>query len=476
MKPEDFEAPLDAFSEYAMAVENDDYPKTDFTQLQFRGPVDPAAMAEAHDDAIALVPIFSSHLVERRRGLLYRPRWVFDREVPNRLRVEDCRHVAGDPFDPMDFSTRHYELRIRQRMDLTREFPCNCSLLRVGDEEHILSLQFHHSCMDAHKGYLYLTRLLAGYHERIKGKAPDWADSQGMAALTRQGDMVKPVSAGRFIREQLADVFWRNRSGSVSNIASEEVRDYREVRGRYSLRAVIEDPAVLQGLFDRARAHHATVNDLFFAVTRRVLSRWNRDHGASDDRFRFMLITSIKGRTRQSEAAGAGVSGLNFVSTGQGGASLDTLMQFFRDVRRDQLARGIDIRFNQAMCRMVGAARLLPLRKRSRLLNPVVNSIPCTFSLSNLGVVWPRMENGRPTLDSEVLGAGDFVISDIHSSASAGRSVGLALAVRIHQRRMYLNFVADRFRFREPEARELVDRFVRELTAAHEPGSGQEGE
>ena len=78
-------------------------------------------------------------------------------------------------------------------------------------------------------------------------------------------------------------------------------------------------------------------------------------------------------------------------------------------------------------------------------------------------------------MDSEVLGAGDFVISDIHSSASAGRNVGLALAVRIHNRRMYMNFVADRFRFREPEIRELVDRFVQDLVAAHEPGSGEDG-
>lgn len=476
MEHENYTAPLDPFSEYAMSVENDVYPKTDFTQLQFRGPLDPAAMAEAHDEAIALVPIFSSHLVERRRGLFYQPSWVFDREVSNRLRVEDCRHAAGVPFDPMDFSTRHYALRMRQRMNLASEFPCNCSLLRVADEEHILSLQFHHSCMDAEKGYLYLTRLLSAYHERVKGKAPQWAGSLGMAALTRQDDDVQLLSAGRFIREQLADVLWRNRSGSVANIASEEVLDYREVRGRYSLRAVIDDPIVIEGLFSRVRALHATLNDLIFAVTRRVLSRWNRDLKASDERFRFMLITSMKGRTLQREAAGAGVSALNFVSSGHGGAGLDPLILFFRDVRRDQIARGIDIRFNQAMCRMVSAARLLPLRLRSKLLNPVVNSIPCTFSLSNLGVVWPRIENGRPTLDSEVLGAGDFVISDIHSSASAGRSVGLALAVRIHNRRLYMNFVADRFRFREAEARDLVDGFVRELVAAHKPGSGGEGE
>ena len=36
-------------------------------------------------------------------------------EVKNRLIIEDCRHMAGDPFDPMDFSTRYYAMKTRRR-------------------------------------------------------------------------------------------------------------------------------------------------------------------------------------------------------------------------------------------------------------------------------------------------------------------------------------------------------------------------
>lgn len=460
MKPEDFKACLDPFSEYAMVGESDDYPKTDFTQLQLHGTVDAAAMSEAHDEALQLVPMFSSHLVELRRGLLYLPTWVFDREVPNRLRVEDCRHMAGRPFDPMDFSTRYYALQTRRRIDLTREFPFNCSLLRVADDEYIFSILYHHSAMDALKAYRYLTHLFAAYHQKVTGVPPSWGKAHGMAALIRRGDIVRPVSMAGFAWEQIADVWWRNRAGRISNIASPNMRDFREVRGRHSLRAVIDDPAVMKEIFGRTERNHASLNDLLFAVAQKTLSRWNEEHDTPHNRFRFMLITSLWGRTGLPEDAGSGVSGLNFVSAGYGHEDIDSLVRFFRDTRREQLRHRFDIHFHHAICRFVGAMRVFPMRRRFRILNSIANSIPCTLYLSNLGVVWPRYEGGRATTDSVILGAGDFTISDIHSSVSIGRSVGLGLTTRIHNRRLYLNFVADCFRFQKPEVQELVDRFV----------------
>lgn len=460
MKPEDFEARLDPFSEFAMAIESDEYPKTDFTQLQLHGTVDAAALSEAHDEALRLVPMFSCHLVESRRGLFYLPTWVFDREEPNRLKIEDCRNMASHPFDPMDFSTQYYALKTCRRIDLTREFPFNCSLLRVADNEYIFSILYHHSAMDALKAYRYLTHLFATYHQKITGAQPEWGKSQGMAALTRGGSLVRPVSMARFTREQLSDLWWKNRAGRVSNIASPNLRDFREVRGRHSLRAVIDPPATLKELFGRTEKNKASLNDLLFAVARKTLSRWNKEHDTPHDRFRFMLITSLWGRTELPENAGAGVSGLNLISDGHGREDLDSLIRFFRDARREQLRNRFDIRVHHAICRFVQAMRVLPMQQRTLILNPLANSVPCTFYLSNLGVVWPRYEGGRPTLDSMLLGAGDFTISDFHSSASIGRRLGLGLTTRIHNQRLYLNFVADCFRFQKAEVQELVNRFV----------------
>jgi hypothetical protein len=80
--------------------------------------------------------------------------------------------------------------------------------------------------------------------------------------------------------------------------------------------------------------------------------------------------------------------------------------------------------------------------------------------------MWPRFEKGKATTDTIVKGAGDFEIDDIHSSASMGRSMGLGLTTRTHNRKFYLNFVGDRFRFRKAEMQKLVDLIVKDLINA----------
>ena len=376
MTPPPEDIPVDQFSEYAMSVENEDYPKTDFTQFQFRGRIDTAAMVAAHRDALKLVPIYSCHLVERRHGLLYKPWWVYDVEVENPLHVADCRSMADDPFDPMAFSTRYYAQRTRRCIDLEREFPFNCSLLRATDDEWVFSILYHHSAMDARKAYRYLTALLSLYHERVTGQPPEWTDALGMAALKRRGGEVTPVTFGRFAQEQLADMWWHNRGDRVANVASEEKLDYRQVKGRHSLRAVIDDPRTFDGIMALPNAHGATLNDLLFTVARRVLTGWNAEHHAIHDRFRFMLITSLWGRTPLPETAGAGVSALTFVSDGPAQAEFSTQLGELRSIRRDLLGRGLDIALHRFVCSLVDKLRIFPLATRVQMIHAIANSVP----------------------------------------------------------------------------------------------------
>lgn len=466
MENKNFQAPLDPFSEYAFAAENDHYPKTDFTQMQFRGKIDTIALSEAFDQALTKVPMFSSHLQEKRVGWRYQPFWNYDPEVPNKLQVVDCRHLVKHPFEPMEFSTDYYALRTRRRIDLSREFPFNCSLLRVSDDAWIFSILYHHCAMDPNKAYSLLTEMLAAYHEKVKGKPPEWAGSLGMAALKRGGALVKPIPMLNFAKEQLADVWIRNRAGLVSNIASEQIRDYKITKGRHSFRTFIDDPKLIKALFNRVKRNDATFNDLAFAVARKAITKWNEERGVGAERFRFLLITSLKGRMELPKDAGAGLAGLNFVNIGQGHADLDTLIRFYRDTRSDQLRRGIDIQFYNTTCSIIRTLRLFPMSYRFALAGAIGQSIPCTFYISNLGVVWPKFVDGKPTMDSAVLGAGDFIIDDIHSSASLGRTVGMGLTMRTHNRRLYLNFVADRFRFKYDEAKELSNRMINDLISA----------
>ncbi|MCZ7585094.1 MAG: hypothetical protein M5R36_18155 [Deltaproteobacteria bacterium] len=135
-------------------------------------------------------------------------------------------------------------------------------------------------------------------------------------------------------------------------------------------------------------------------------------------------------------------------------------------MRKTQLDRGVDIQFYNTLRYIVQAFRIFPIHVRRNFVRPIIERIPCTFYLSNLGTVWPKIVDGRQTMDSVVLGAGDFVISDMHSSASIARNLGLGLTVRAHNRRFYMNYVCDRFRFEQGEAKDITDRITNELINA----------
>jgi hypothetical protein len=467
MSEHDFKIPMDQFSEYAMLLEDDDYPKTDFTQLQFRGKIDHAAMAEAYEEAVSQVPIFSANVIHDRVGAYNIPFWVPNRELKNRMIFEDCRHWAEKPFDPMEFSTKFHAARTRKRIDLARQFPFNVYLIRVEDDRYIFSVLYHHSCLDPAKFYVVMTKMLSGYHERVKGKPPEWATADGMAGLARDGKVISPYPIGKYAIEQFADIWYHHPTSKVSHAFSREIRDYKKCQGRHSVRSVIDDPKLIKGMFSRSKRSQATINDLLLACARKGLGKWNKEHDAAHERFRMMLISSLKGRKdNRVVESGAAVAAINMVSKDHTDADLDDLIKMYRDFRVDRLTKGYDLQFNYLINRFINAFRVLPFHVRKPLLISIIQGTPMSFYLSNVGVVWPKFVDGKPTMESRIPGAGDFVIDDIHSSASIAKDIGVGMTTRTHNGKFYMNFVMDRFRFHKDEALGIRDAIVDEVINA----------
>lgn len=463
--------PLAPFSELGLCMESDSYPRTDFTQMEFRGKVDVDALSEAFEKALAQFPVYQSHLREEKTGGRYLPYWEFDHHRANRLIVDDCRDRAPRPFDPMRFLSSYFRERMERRIDLANEFPLSGYLLRVDDDRHIFSICYHHVAMDALKGYRLLTDTLGNYHLKIRSAPPPWADSLGMASLghrpKREQQIVRGGALGRFASKgagALVTGFLRN--GSATQLASEEKLSYRHTRGRHSLRLRYDDPKIALGLLDRAERSRALLDDLLLALTHRTITRWNREHDAPHNHFRTMLVVSLKSRLKLIEHAGAGLSALGFHAYNMQGADLDESIRYFRQRRFGMLKRQVDIRYFEGISGIFEASRFVPLALRRTVGHPLTLTLPIAAYVSNLGIVWPRVERGRAATDSVVLGAGDFEIADIHSSPSITRTIGLGITARIHARRLFINFVCDRFRFRDYEAHRLVELFGEELANA----------
>ena len=461
MGHEQLKIPMDPFSEIGLYAETKYYPKTDFTQMEFKGPLDIDALREAFEEAVSMVPIFNSNLFFERDGLQFIPYWHLNQDKKNTLHYQDCRHLTREPFDPMEFLNLVHGERMRRSVNLAEEFPFKAFLLHIFDDRYIFSVRYQHSAMDPFKGYYVMTLMLAKYHEKVKGKRPEWASALGMASLgnkPKHGTKKVPRKfKNYFVVERSQDIARRFfKYGGITPIQSEEVLPFKDAIGRHSLRVVFDDPKIIEGFAARAAKADARVNDFLLTIMQRQLADWNRERGVDRSCFRLMLVSSLKGRMELSRDVGAGISGISFVTGGISGMDFDEMMGWFKQKRIELLKGKFDVRFNKWVALYTGQTRFLPFPVRRRMWRQVLKSIHLSVYLSNLGVVWPKVVNGKPTMDSQVLGAGDFIISDIHSSPSIGPNIGLGVTIRTHNRRTYVNFVCDRYRFREEEAKELV--------------------
>jgi len=74
---------------------------------------------------------------------------------------EDLRHVAAARRE--EAARRRLEEEVRRPFDLQRERPMRARLLRIGDEDHLLALVFHHVAVDGGSLSVFLDELAALY-------------------------------------------------------------------------------------------------------------------------------------------------------------------------------------------------------------------------------------------------------------------------------------------------------------------------
>nr|WP_315860848.1 non-ribosomal peptide synthetase [Amycolatopsis sp. EV170708-02-1] len=131
--------------------------------FRLRGDLDPAALRAALGDVLGrhevLRSVFDEHDGEPYQRVLDAP------EIP--FAVEDCDETGLD--------ARIAELS-RAPFDLAREIPVRLRVLRLGEDDQVISLVLHHSATDEWSDRPFLGDLTSAYRARLAGDSPLWTD------------------------------------------------------------------------------------------------------------------------------------------------------------------------------------------------------------------------------------------------------------------------------------------------------------
>ena len=137
--------------------------------------------------------------------------------------------------------------------------------------------------------------------------------------------------------------------------------------------------------------------------------------------------------------------------------SLDEVVRRFRETRAYQLRVGTDVAYHKMLETISRATSMLPFSLRGPIARFSLQ-VPVTYILSNIGVMWPQVVDGRLTGRSAIDNAGGVVVDDVHSCPSMSPVVGIGIITRTLGENLFVNYSSDRFRFTREEAGDLTGR------------------
>ncbi len=128
---------------------------------------------------------------------------------------------------------------------------------------------------------------------------------------------------------------------------------------------------------------------------------------------------------------------------------------------------GFDVALHRLANGIMRAGRIMPISIRYPAVRLIMDH-KLSFFLSNLGVVWPRIENGKPTGETAIRYVGDMEFVDVLSSIGAMFNNPIGLILRTFQGRLCFTFTIGRHRISDGDAqaftRLVVDKVMSYLS------------
>jgi hypothetical protein len=442
---------LDAASEGILIWEHEGFPQTDYGAFSLCGPCDVEALDRAFQEAQADFPTFHANLVPCRRGLWTVWGWRFD---PKPIALE-VRDVAETPADMEAWIHAEMAPAVAQVQNLQTTLPVRLILYRFPNDRQMFVFLFHHVAVDGGGFYNFFANALRIYHRLVTGREPAWAGVAGMHAQAGAVQPITPIPLGRMLREMLAE--WRKYPPwRVAQIVSRP----NPTPGRKIVRFVIEDRAMQQALRERARRDGGSITDLFLAASQGALDDFNGARGADHE----IMLTGMAVNQRlrrpveETSTQGNPMGGIGIPSNSAERRDPEALLRWVIAERKRKLAAGFDYWLSWLGRNLISYGRVLPLGIRPRVLRPFFD-VRISFFVTNLGVVLPRMENGRPTGETAIREAGRMELVDVHTSVGATEKNNGALILRTFLDRLYLVFPFGRHKITDEDA-EAFSRLV----------------
>ncbi|MFH1115406.1 MAG: condensation domain-containing protein [Pseudomonadota bacterium] len=427
------------------------------TAFEVVGPYDVEAGREAIARASKEFPQVMSCIKEIKvRGRHYLG-WDHRPDLPLPLTVTDL--PASRQSGPLlDAILKHLSPWLDREWDLFEEVAVWFRFVRVAEDHYVLVSAFHHVASDAGTASEFGRSFLSHYHEIMWGRKPDW---------TQEAHAISS-SSKRKVRVRKPN--WRERLASarqtLDNLLEKPTlpvgTGHSDDTGQHHTKRVLSADLTEQ-IARSSIKNGVSLVDLLTACSNMAVDQWNEKRNVKPG----ILTTSMTVNTRGRFAGYDQPNNSSVIFFRSSPEERTDPRRFSRSLaltRIKHFRHQTDLKYLHDIERMMNLVRLFPFKLRRRIVHRVVNRHQFSIGVTLLGVLWPKMRNGKPTADTVMTECGDLAITEVHGLGyKLLSSTRVVLFVYAFKSKMNLILASHACLFSSQEAAEFLDLIVKNL-------------
>ena len=441
-----FPLPLEAFEQYMLADDKTYQPMVLVRQLFLSGYLQQSAFESAIEKTIERHPLL--------RALVRSPR-----------RHQLCWVTAGILEPRVDWAEigRPLQTRMGEYLDLTSEVGLRV-WIRQGLRSAIVTLQFHHACIDGTGAIQFITDLLAFYGRltcSAEDPVPELLELQ--QGLLRQRARILPPVA----RESGSRVGWRQKVTKLFRFIKRKPSPLGPPRGSTdSINTCPPFPGIVSHTFTEeetqklkwvAKQQGASLNDLLLRDLFLVINAWNSEHGREGIGRWLRIMMPVNLRTKEfSRLPAANVLSYGFLT--RDCRECDEPALLLAGISRETR----EIKFGGSS--MMFLKNITMIRKFWGGLKRISDPQKCyaTVVLSNVGDVTTRLAGSLPSRNGRLV-AGDVVLEAVRGCPPLRQNTRAVFHVMTYCGEMTVAARGWPELFGLEETRNLLHRFIHQL-------------
>lgn len=427
------------------------------TALEVTGPFDWPAYKIAAEKTAEKFPQVRRRIKEVKVGRRFLLHWEHRSDL--HMPVFFSEMPEGDDGDPLlKRFLDHLAPRLDRDWNLFDEVAAELHAVKVADEHHILACMFHHIAADAGTAAEYGKELFSNYHEIVKGEKPEWAYHQISVSSSRKRKVVPhKTSRIEFFNDFKRDLR-RLAEKSALLVGSGKAGDTRQHHVRRVL--TVEDTERLTRLSLRRGASSV---DLLTAGLNMAVDQWNAARGVAPGVVTTSLSVNLRGRF-EGYGETNNSSLLFFRTTPEERKDAAQLTRSLALTRIRHFRRQADLKWLRNTVKGLKALAYFPFRIKRRIVDFMVNRHEFTIAIGLLGVLWPKLKNGKPTAESFLTSTGDLSVTGVYGLGyKLLSSTRVLLIVYAFDNRLNLVLSTSASLFTHDETERFLDLFVGNL-------------